>query len=816
MTDRPYGRFTGPGDAVRLSTHLTPRPWTNVVSNGRYGFVVSNTGSGFAWIDDAQHAVLTRWSMDLIQDRSGRFLYLTDLDGDATWSLAPAPCDPGYDAFECEHATGSTTFRTTLHGVDAEWAMAVHPTDTAEVWTVRLTNRSDRPRRLRLTSFFEWCCGVAPDAKREFHRLFITTERDEARHAIVASSNMWAIPEHTPAEHWNVPWPYVAAHAMHGADLVARHATGDKEQFLGRRGDPARPVWTSAPEPPRNFGRFADACAALAGDLVLGPGASTTVRLVTAAAGSRGELEALLDRHADAEGAARVADESRAAWAERLAPTRVGTDDERFDRMVNTWLPYQAISARLWARTGYYQQSGAVGFRDQLQDSQVWLPLDPDRCKAQILEHAALQFADGHVYHWYHRLADFGSQTACSDDYLWLPFIAATYARDTGDLSILDEHAPFVDDPAGASLLEHCRRSLDRAWSRRSERGLPLIGTCDWNDGLSAAGAGGRGESVWLAFFLAETLDRFAHLCEARGDAELAQTCRARRAETLAAADSHGWDGAWYRRATLDDGTWLGAESCEEGRIYLNPQTWAVLTPGIDPDRVAAAWSSVRAHLLREMGPLLLFPAYVTPDERIGYITRYSPGSRENGGVYTHAACWALAAACKRKDVEAAERIYGAINPTIASERDPDLYAAEPYATPGNIDGPLSDTPGRAGWTWYTGSAAWLHRISLEYVIGLRPTWEGLAIDPCPLPSLGAVDARRLWRGRSVRLRYDSSGFAPGSEPLLTVNGRPQASGLVTEADAPPGGEIDAAVGWGPVEIRTKQAAPAAAERSLP
>lgn len=811
-----FGSFLDRGRAFRITTPDTPTPWVNVVCNQHYGFVVSQRGGGFAWLDDCQMNVLSRWDMDLIQDEKGRFLYCRDLDSGALWSLAPNPCRVKHDAYACTHEPGVTTFETRAHDIEATWSMAVAPDANVEVWAVTLRNTSSRSRRLRIASYFEWTCGRAPDIKREFHKLFITTEHDAAGHAIYATKNMWEIPDRTPADHWNRPWPYIAAHALVGSALTNRFATADKAGFLGRGNLPANPAWLTHDKPTGKFGRFVDACACLGGDIALAPGAQSTLYYLTAIAQKRDALDALLSAYRDPAKAGAAADAARAAWADRLAHTTVESDLEPFDATVNTWLPYQAISGRLWGRTGYYQQSGAFGFRDQLQDSQVWLPFEPQRMRAQILEHATQQFTDGRVHHWWHALANFGNQTACSDDYLWLPFITASYIRETGDTSILSQRVSYLDDAHGGTILEHCRKSMARGFSRMSPRGLPHIGSCDWNDGLSAVGLEEKGESVWLSFFMAEMCREFAMVLDAIGESDEAATLRARRETLLKAANDHAWDGAWFRRATLDSGEWLGASACAEGKIYLNPQTWAILTDGAPEDRLDAAWDAVREHLIQAMGPLLLVPAYSIPDPKIGYITRYSPGSRENGGVYTHAAVWALAAAAKRKDTQALERIWRGICPAAASARDPELYAAEPYATPGNIDGPLSDTPGRAGWTWYTGSAAWLHRVSVEWIAGVRAVWNGLKVDPCPVPGMGEVRVQRLWRGRRIVVGFDAAAFGADRGPAtVTVNGRVVPDGTVREDMAPVGGTIEVRVEWG-LPIRTRAvAAQAAAEGSV-
>ncbi len=772
MLSNRFGHFDAAGRTFTVTDSSAPTPWTNVISNGRYGFVISHNGGGFSWYDNSQLNVLTRWEMDLIRDDHGRFLYLADRDSGEVWSLAPTPCRPKYDRYQCEHTLGSTTFTTEFSGVRAVWTLSVDPADAVEVWRVEFLNLRGTARRLRLASFFEWCCGVAPDAKREFHKLFFTTEHDAPRRAIVATKNMWDVPPRTEAEHWNRPWPYAAAHCVGGdRPFEADLATSDKEAFLGRYADPARPRSMTADIPaPSGFGRSADASAALGGDFTLPAGGSTRFFFLTAIADTRDAVVGLLDKHASLESVDRSISEATSSWQSRLAPTHVRTSQPDFDLLNNHWLPYQAISGRLWARTGYYQQSGAFGFRDQLQDSLVWLSLDPARCREQIRLHARHQFADGSVYHWWHPLVETGLRTKCSDDYLWLAFITAAYIKETGDLSILDAAEPFVDHATPVSLLDHCERAIRLSFTRLSPRGLPLIGSCDWNDGLSAMGVEGRGESVWLGFFLCAILDDFARIYELRGNSGGADTCRSRRAALAKAINAEAWDGSWYRYGTRDDGAWIGSRDCAEGRVHLNAQTWSILSGVAPTDRARTAWQSALEHLITDVGPLLLAPAYTKPDPKIGYITRYAPGARENGGVYMHAATWALAAACKMGDAEAVRKIWKSISPPLRSA-DADAYRAEPYVTPGNVDGPDSATPGRAGWTWYTGSAQWLRRVSLESVLGVRPGWDGLEIQPCLPREFGEVTITRRWRGCDVKIRFDAAQARPGVLPRVLVDG---------------------------------------------
>ena len=765
-------------------------PWVNVICTGRYGLVISQNGGGFSWFDDAQHNVLTRWDMDLVRDQTGKFLYIADRDSGDIWSASPQPCRAKCDDFSCTHGIGKTTFDSIRNGVRSVWTLTVSHTHAAEVWLVEITNTTAAAKHLRVASYFEWCCNTAPDTKREFHRLFFSISHDPKRNAIIATKNMWDIRPKNEREHWNRPWPYAAAHSVVCANFERPIAIADKEMFLGKYGSTSAPAALSAKEPQvGGFGRFGDAVAALGGDLTITPGQTVKLHYVIAIGGNVPEALAVIDDLQSPAAAEKTLADSDVKWQSLIGATKVSTDQQDFDLLNNYWLPYQAISGRLWGRTGYYQQSGAFGFRDQLQDSQVWLPLDPGQCKKQIKMHAERQFVDGSVYHWWHALADFGNHTACSDDYLWLPFVIAAYLRETGDFALLDEVAPFVDDPKGATLKEHCRRSIARTFKRTSDRGLPFIGSCDWNDGLSAMGIEEKGESIWLAMFLCQILGEWEEILTHHerhaphaphnsstaphgGDHALAAEYRAKRLQYTAAINTHAWDERhYYKYGTKDNGDWVGASSSPEGKIHLNAQTWSILTDIAPKERAVQAWDAVKRNLLTDYGPLLVHPAYTVPDPTIGYITRYSPGSRENGGVYMHAATWALAAACKVKDQASVARIWASISPPTRGQ-NADRYHAEPYVTPGNVDGPLSDKPGRAGWTWYTGSAAWLNRVCLEWILGIQPRWEGLSIDPCPPADLGNVEIRRLFRGVYVHVKFNAAEFAEGKKTVLFVDGK--------------------------------------------
>jgi cellobiose phosphorylase len=770
-----YGRFSEDGTEFIVTDPRTPRPWANVISNERVGLAVSHTGSGFSWIDNSQLAAVTRWQQDLATDRSGKFLYARDAEDGAVWSLSPAPVWAPLDGFACRHGFGYTVFETAARGIQARWTLFCDAQATVEIWKVELADASGRPRAIDLVGFLEWCMGVSPSPRREFARLFLETWTDDARRAVLARNHMWDVPS-ARYGHWNTSFPYVSAFA---ATEPLTGAQGDKAAFLGRFGSFDAPDALRNPDWTPLFGRHEDPVAALRCRVEIPAGGTRTLGFVLATGASAEEAGDLARRFADTSAIDASLAEVRAGWRDRLATHRMETPDAALDTIVNDWVRYQAIAARLWARCGYYQQSGAFGFRDQLQDSQVWLTIDPARCRAQVRLHAARQFADGSVYHWWHPLTEQGHVTKMTDDLLWLAFVSASSMRETGDLSILEDAAPFLDEAAPAPLADHVLRAFRRVFHRTSPRGIPYIGAGDWNDGLSAMGMEERGESFWLGQFLVGLLADWSRIWSVSGREGLAREFADRRVELVAAINRHGWDGAWYRRGTLDDGRILGSAENRVGRIFLNAQTWAILNDVAPPDRAAACLDAVRSHLVTEAGALLLAPAFDVPDASIGYITRYAPGLRENGGVYTHAAIWAIAAAAKMKDAALTGRLLEAVNP---STKDPDRYFAEPYVLPGNVDGPDSPHHGRAAWTWYTGAAAWLHRVMAEWVLGVRPEWNGLRIDPCLPPGWDRAAMVRPWRGTTWEIAIER-----GGSPGLEVDGVGVPGALIPLASAGPG-----------------------------
>jgi cellobiose phosphorylase len=773
-----FGSFSEDGREYVITRPDTPRPWVNVICPGEYGTVISQGGGGYSWMTHASLNRLTRWEQDLVRDEWGKWLYCRDRDSGRFWSVAWQPVKAPPQRYECRHGIGYTTFLSLNQDIESEYTIFVPPAEPLEIWRVRLTNRSRRRRRLDLFSYLEWNLGPAPDSHREFHRLFIEPEYVPAARALLATKRLNTIAEHGRGEPWNCAWPHVA---FHGASERPVAHESDKEKFVGLYGTLARPAALERPRLSNSTSKWQDGVASLQVGVTLAPGQTREVTFTLGLADTRAAaLRAARRYHAPREVEA-AWKRTRRHWDSLLSPLEVRTPDRAFDLLTNVWLKYQAMSARLWGRTGYYQPGGAYGFRDQLQDSQVFLPLAPEHTKRQLLLHAAHQFTDGTTYHWWHPLTEEGATKKYNDDLLWLPFVTLAYLRETADFAVLGQAAPFLGRNGKPSrergtLHEHCRRAIDSFWTRLSPRGVPRMGAGDWNDGLSAIGRRLKSESVWLAHFLVGILEDWADLEERlpRPDARTIAKYRREAGKMRAAVNRHFWDGDWYVRATKDSGEAIGSKRCREGRIYLNAQTWAILNRVVPARRLPRMLRALELHLYRDFGPLLLAPAYRQPDPEIGYLTRYAPGSRENGGLYTHAAMWAIQAECLLGRGEQAWRLYRSLCPVHRGLK-PDLYQVEPYVTPGNVDGPDSPHYGRGGWTWYTGSAAWMFRVSSEWILGVRPTYDGLLVRPCLPPHWKGFSMRRAFRGSVYRITVRTGCARKG----ILVDGKPQRTNLI-------------------------------------
>jgi len=761
-----YGYFSDDGKEYIITTPITPRPWGNVISNSDYGMMISQTGSGYSWRGNAGQNRITRSFQDLIKDNWGKYFYIRDLKRNTYWSAAYKPVMHPYESFSVVHGIGYSRFIQKIEDIESELLVFVSANDPVEIFQLTLRNAGQESRELDVTSYAEWLLGFAPDEHREFHKLFIETSADAPNQTVYARKCLWGFPDDR-GRHNNIDWPYTAFMSV---SEPLKSFDCDKESFLGLYQNDDKPHAMSLPQLAGKSGRFTDAIAALQVEVHLAPGeAKTIVFTLGVAEDGREDAADLIERYTSVEKSRKALQEVHQFWSRFLDGEKVETPDEALNFMTNTWLKYQSISCRLWGKSAFYQVSAGYGFRDQLQDSLIFLVGEPEFTRKQLLMHAAQQFIEGDVFHWWFSIRGGGPRTNCSDDLLWLPFILDAYLQETDDLDILDESIPYLNG-APEPLYDHCKRAIERSFSRFSPRGIPLMGDHDWNDGLSAVGTLLKGESFWVAEFLYMILGNFIPLARLRGDDGFADKCQIVRDNLKDALNRYGWDGEWYMQATTDDGLLLGSITNDEGKIFLMPNTWAVISGAADEQRAAIVMNSVTKYLLRDFGTLLNYPAFTKPRPDIGYVTRYAPGLRENGGVYTHAATWAVWAYTLVGQPNLSYEAYRRICPPNRSG-DIDTYKAEPYVTPGNIDGPLSEYYGRGGWTWYTGSSQWLHRVATHWILGIRPQKDGLLVDPSIPSDWSEYRVTRKFRNATYEISVHNPAHLHSGVKSMSVDG---------------------------------------------
>lgn len=708
----------------------TPAPWINVIANESFGFQVSAEGSGHVWSENSRENQITPWSNDPVTDPAGEAIYVHDLDRDQVWTPTALPIR-GPGTYIARHGFGYSTFAHDTGDITARMVQFVPMDAPVKISRLTLRNTGTTARTLSVTGYADWVLGTSRSATASF----VTTKPDAATGAILAQNT------------FSTAFPGRVAFADLGAETDS--FTADRAEFIGFGNTLAAPAAINSAPLSGRTGPALDPCAALQRRVTLQPGQSVEIVFLIGQAENEATASALIQsiRAADL-------DEKLAAvkryWADLLTAVQVTSPDRAMDIMLNGWLLYQTLACRVWARAGFYQASGAYGFRDQLQDGMALTFSRPDMTRTHLLRAASRQFPEGDVQHWWLPHSGQGVRTHISDDRVWLSYGVARYISVSGDVSILDEELPFLQGPpvppgahddffqptvsdATASLFEHCARGLDQAIELTGENGMPLIGTGDWNDGMNRVGEGGQGTSVWLGWLLIATIDAMAPHADTRDPAR-AKRWRRHAQSVCEAIETQGWDGAWYRRGTFDDGTILGSAASDECQIDSIAQSWAVLSRAADPDRAKRAMASMTEHLVRpDPGLALLFtPPFDRATVDPGYIKGYPPGLRENGGQYSHAAMWTILAQTGLGNGTAAGQLFAMLNPInhALTPQTADRYKVEPYVVAADV---YSTAPheGRGGWTWYTGSAGWMYRAGIEGLLGLTKSGQTLIINPC-------------------------------------------------------------------------------------
>ncbi len=771
------GGFTPDGREYVITTspgQLTPAPWVNVLANPHFGSVISESGQAYTWGENAHEFRLTPWHNDPVSDAGGEAFYLRDEDTGRFWCPTPLPRRSA-TPYVSRHGFGYSVFEHEEAGIRSELWVYVARDAAVKLSLLKVRNLSGRPRRLSATGYAEWVLGDL----RSKSAMHVTTEVDPVSGALYARNP------------YNTGFPNRVA--FFDVDEANRTVTCDRREFIGRNGSLASPAAMTRVHLSGKLGAGLDPCAAIQVPFDLADGQEREITFRLGLGGSPGGHDAhrLVQRFRGADAGRQALEAAWQRWKHTLGAVQVDTPDESLNVLTNGWLLYQTIACRMWARSGYYQSGGAFGFRDQLQDSMALVHAEPGLVRDHLLLCASRQFLEGDVQHWWHPPEGRGVRTRCSDDYLWLALATCRYVLTTGDTGVLDEPVRYLEGRAlgpddesyydlpgrsavAETLYEHCVRAI-RHGLTSGAHGLPLMGSGDWNDGMDRVGSHGKGESVWLAFFQTDVLRQFAAVARRRGDDAFADVCATERERLREAIESHGWDGAWYRRAYFDDGTPLGSAGNDECRIDAISQSWSVLSGAADPERAHRAMEALDEHLVRRDYALvkLLEPAFDTSDLDPGYIKGYVPGVRENGGQYTHSAVWAAMAFAALGDGLRAWELLTMINPAnhATSREAIETYKVEPYVVAADVYA-VEPHMGRGGWTWYTGSAGWMYRLILESLLGLRLDVDRLHVEPC-LPA--------HWSGFVVHYRHRETVYhiavtrvpneGAGGEIRVTVDG---------------------------------------------
>ncbi|KOA20799.1 N,N'-diacetylchitobiose phosphorylase [Clostridium homopropionicum DSM 5847] len=754
----------------------TPAPWINVVANKDMGFIVSERGASYTWCKNSRENKLTSWSNDWVRDLPGEALYIRDEENGDVWSILPSTIrDKG--EYIIEHGFGYSNFKHEAKGIIGEANMFVPLEDKVKICKIKLKNNSSTDRKLSLTYFTQLVLGVV----KEHNATHIATYLNKEKNYIYAQNPY--------SEHFGSLYAYLKIIGGEGESF-----TGSRTEFIGRGGTLEEPEALKKVEFSNEVGAGVDPCFAENSKIILKKGEEKNLVIVFGQDESLNNIEILIEKYMNFDTVKREFEKVKDYWKKITNCIKVNTPDKAMNIMLNGWLLYQTIVCRIWARSAFYQSGGAFGFRDQLQDVMAAGYVNPEMAREHILYSATRQFIEGDVQHWWHPVVDSGIRTRFSDDLLWLPYVTADYIKRTGDYSILDEKAEYLEDEPlkegederytiskksqkVGTIYEHCIKAIEKSL-KFGPHNIPLMGSGDWNDGMSEVGNKGRGESVWLGWFLYSILDDFKDICKIRNDQYRLQRYIEMKDFIKENLNKNAWDGGWYRRAYFDDGTPLGSIENDECQIDSLSQSWAVISKAGEKEKVEEAMNALERHLIKEETGmvLLLTPAFADSKLEPGYIKGYVPGVRENGGQYTHASTWVVLAMALMGNGDKAHKVYSMLNPINHSKSyyNCERYKVEPYVMAADVYG-REPHIGRGGWTWYTGAAGWMYRVAVEGILGLKfKGKEGFVVEPA-LPE--------EWSGFELQYKNKNSNYNikvyKGENASVTMNGEILETGVI-------------------------------------
>jgi cellobiose phosphorylase len=794
-----YGYYTEDNREFVITNPRTPRPWFNYMWNSQYAGLISHTGGGFSFLDSPRDNRISRMRYNCLPwDRPGRYVMVKDVVTGQYWSLSWAPTiELNYDFYECRHGQGYTKITTEINGIRGEITYFV-PTDTnAEVWQVKLTELSGQSRDLEIYSFLELLMGNAlnDQINQPNDKHFTDIHFDQDLQALVATRRYWVLNKGVSVKQPNIDWKYQIYFSQ---SLPISGFDSSLDKFIGRWRSEANPVAVETGVMQNTEITAGDPVVALQSKISLSANSSIDFAVVLEIT-PKGEKPSLTPlslngRGAGGEGLDRKFSELKHKWDAHLSCVQVQTPDAAFNAMLNVWNQYQAAVTFDMARNSGYYHGGLLfgtGIRDRFQDILGVVMVDPERVRERLIKALNFQFKDGSTLHNYFVLTNTGERTNHSDTPLWIPFGIIEYLKETADFSILEEVVPYHDDSEG-TVYEHLARALDFAIANTGERGMPRIFTGDWNDTLDHVGSEGKGETTWGAFFLGYVLQKSLPICEHQGDRQALEKFQNFYEHLRKVTNDICWDGNWYLRAFRDNGEPIGVSAATQGKIFLNAQSWAVISELAPKDRADKAMASSREHLATPFGMQIVAPSFTEIDDTVGLISRCVAGKKENGAVFNHASAWFVLASILNGDVEFGWEMYQRmmpINSSQATDQKCDRFETEPYVYPEYVTSPDHETQGQASHSWLTGTAVWMLRIGVDHILGFQPTFTGMLIDPHIPAAWSGFTAQRKFRGKVLALTVTN--HCPVKQ--MTVNGQ-VVEGNFIDLDLYEGNEIDISV----------------------